>query len=109
MKILCVCEGGAVRSASLANHLKHVAPHHDALACAWRYNSPETLELLCTWAELIVVMQPNMILHIPPSHRGRTKVCDVGPDLYGFPMCRELIEKVSAWARAEKLTDEVPL
>ena len=104
-KILCVCEGGFTRSVCLAMHLKHTNRGHDALAASWRFNDPETLEILCAWAEMIVIMQPNMILKIPPVHRGKTKCCDVGPDNYGHSLVPELVKKVSDWSRAEGLTD----
>lgn len=103
-KVLCICEGGANRSVSLATILKHHLTHgHDALAAGWRYNDPGTLEMLCAWADLIVVMQPDMVLRISPAHRGKTKVCDVGPDNYGHPYHLDLVQKVVTWARAEGL------
>lgn len=104
-RILCVCEGGFTRSVCLAGHLRNNngTPWHDALAISWRFNTPETFERECGWAEMIVVMEPYMIEKIPAQYRSKVKTCDVGPDRYGQPLHPDLVAKVEAWSRAEGL------
>jgi hypothetical protein len=88
-KFLCVCEGGNVRSASLALILKcHF--NQDAIAIGWRFASPETLKMLCEWATYIVVMQKIFVEKIPKVFLSKVRVVDVGEDKYGTPMHHEL-------------------
>ena len=61
--------------------------------------------MLCGWAEMIVVMEPYMVNHIPPEHRAKTKVCDVGPDRYGQPLHPDLVAQVRQWAKGQRLKD----
>jgi hypothetical protein len=96
LKILTVCEGGNVRSVSLAFVLKnHLG--HDAVAASWRFNSEKTLEMLYEWAEKIIVMQPEFLQHIPHLHRMKTTVCDVGQDRFGNAFHGELLMIVMTW------------
>ena len=81
---LTVCEGGTVRSVGLAFMLK--TRGFDALAASWRWNPPETLDLLCRWATRIIVVQPEFVEKISPAHRKKITVYDVGPDTYGNPL-----------------------
>jgi hypothetical protein len=86
-KWLCVCEGGTNRSVALALQLKQAG--QDALAGSWRYNSPETFQMLVLWADYVVVMQAEFapILHeqLGLSHLigDKMRCVDVGPDVYG--------------------------
>jgi predicted protein tyrosine phosphatase len=89
MKYLCVCEGGRVRSGAMAWALKDVG--QDSLAVGWLATSAETLELLCKWADAIVVMQPVFIdklqAKMAPGTLDLRKILivDVGLDVYGTP------------------------
>jgi predicted protein tyrosine phosphatase len=103
-KVLCVCEGGSNRSVCATNLLKDGCAHgHDALAVGWRFNDSDTLAMLCMWAQIIIVMEPYMVEKIPPVFKGKIKVCDVGPDVYGHPKHPALINKVWNWMLAEGL------
>lgn len=110
MKILTVCEGGAVRSVGLANYLKHICnPHHDAIAVSWAKNSEDTLRQFCDWADLIVVMEKHHWAELPSEYRlggskeNKVKVCDVGRDTYGTPFNRVLQDKCAEFVREERL------
>lgn len=107
MRILCVCEGGFTRSVCLAGHLRNRngTPCHDALAIAWRFNSPETLEMMSRWAEMIVVMEPYMVEKIPAAWREKVTICDVGPDRYGQSLHPELVQQIREWSRKEGLQE----
>jgi predicted protein tyrosine phosphatase len=90
MKFLCVCEGGNVRSVSLAFALKY--PYGmEALACGWRSACQETLAMLCQWADRIIVMQPNFAEKLPPGFEEKVRCVDVGPDRFGNPFHPELL------------------
>ena len=106
-KILCICEGGFTRSVCLAGHLRNRdgTPVHDAIAASWRYNTPETIEMLSAWADLVVVMESYMVEKIPFQHRGKLMVCDVGPDRYGKALHPDLVNKVTLWCREQGLRE----
>lgn len=94
-KFLTVCEGGNVRSVSLAFLLKNNG--QDAVAASWRWNSPETLALLCEWADYVYVMQDEFKEKIPERFRDKVGIADVGPDRFGNPLHPELIQILSPW------------
>jgi predicted protein tyrosine phosphatase len=90
-KFLCVCEGGNVRSVALAFVLKEFH-NRDAIACGWRFAENDTLEILCKWADAIVVMQPHFKDKLPEAYREKALVVDVGPDRFGSPFHPDLYE-----------------
>ena len=104
-RFLCVCQGGNVRSAAL-KHILNYGFQQEALSCSAEKNSPETLRLLCDWADYVVLMSPEM-LRWWPEGLARDKLClvDVGPDSYGSPfhpgLCAFLTEVVATWAARE--------
>lgn len=57
-KILCVCDIGISRSVHFASRLKYVA---DSLAVGLNTTTPETLDMLCKWADTIIVTSPDQI------------------------------------------------
>jgi predicted protein tyrosine phosphatase len=106
MKILTICQGGAVRSVGLARVLRDhdiAGRTNDAIAASWRWNSPQTLEFLGQWADLVVVMEPYMTDQIPASIRSKTRVCDVGPDRYGNAQHPDLVRQCIEWAKHQGL------
>jgi hypothetical protein len=80
----------------MAEWLKNVG--HDALAAGWSGNSAKTLELLCWWADKIVVMEPYIVEKIPAHYKEKVLVCDVGMDFYGTPKHPDLVTLVKNWA-----------
>jgi predicted protein tyrosine phosphatase len=93
MKVLAVCQGGNVRSVSLAFLLKY-RYGIDALACSFEKNSPETISMLCSWADSIVVMEPQFSQYIPEMFQNKIQVCNVGPDVWGNPLDPRLLELI---------------
>lgn len=89
MKILTMCQGGNVRSVALAARLKGLHGH-DAVACSWEFNTPETIKMLCQWAEMIVVMEAVFVKYIPVEFGKKIHYCDVGPDRWGSAFHPEL-------------------
>jgi len=92
-KILCVCEVGSSRSVACAFVLR-AKYQADALACGWKFNSEDTLRMLCAWADGIIVMQQRMQQQIPDTFQEKVLVVDVGPDLWYNSLHPELLTKV---------------
>lgn len=70
----------------------------DAIACSWEKNTPETIDMLCDWAEAIFVMQPQFREFVPEQYKDKIQVIDVGEDRWfsGFDpdllnLCDELL------------------
>ena len=90
-KFLCMCQGGNVRSVSLAFILKYQFKQ-DALACGWEGNTDETRKLLCDWADVVILMQAEFAQYVPEEYKDKIRVVDVGPDNYGTPMHEGLLK-----------------
>lgn len=88
MKFLCVCDGGNVRSVAMAYALK--MNEQEALAVGRLYTTKETMDMLSSWADQIILMEPHMIESIDPMFHKKIIVCDVGPDRYGLYIHPEL-------------------
>ena len=103
-KILCVCQGGNVRSVGFAKLLKDAGA--DALACGARDNSIQTLAHLFNWADIIVLMSEQIKEHLPEYLLRPVfpiVVIEVGPDNYHKHTHPELLAKlkpvVEEWKR----------
>jgi predicted protein tyrosine phosphatase len=81
MKVLAVCQGGNSRSVTLAYLLKK-RYRIDALACGYRDNSKETLDLLFKWADKIIIMREKFKGAIPEEFKDKVLICEVGRDKY---------------------------
>ena len=90
MKVLCLCQGGNVRSVALAYLLKYGADT-DALACSWQKNTPETIQMLCEWADAIALLESSFKVHVPTRYHDKIAIFDVGPDRWGNPLHPDLI------------------
>jgi protein-tyrosine-phosphatase len=84
MKILTMCQGGHVRSVA-AKYLLKYKYGHDVIACGWESNSEATRDMLCAWADYIVIMQTEFKQFIPSQYHSKLFAYDVGPDHYGNP------------------------
>lgn len=97
MKFLCICEGGNVRSRAMA-YILHDLKGHEAIPIGCRWASPETMRLLCGWADRIIVMQPHMINAVPGEFHPKTTCVDVGPDSYGLGFNPSLLHQCAQGA-----------
>lgn len=97
MKILCVCEGGNVRSRALA-YVLHDLKGHEAIPVGVRWMSSETAHMLSAWADRIVVMQSHLAAHfaVIPDAKPKIRILDVGPDTYGLNISPDLMRQVHA-------------
>lgn len=101
MKFLCICDGGNVRSHALA-YVLHDRFGHEAIPVGRLRVSAETMEMMCEWADVIVVMQPYMEESVPKLEERRHKLrcVDVGIDRFGIyihPELLEMVERGAAW------------
>lgn len=93
-KFVTVCEGGNVRSVSMAFLLKEAG--YEAIAIGWRYVTPETIKFLNSWADYFVLMQSKFLDKMPEEIRGKCIFIEVGEDRYGYAFHPELIEQCKA-------------
>ena len=91
-RFLCVCDGGNVRSHAMAVALKEKG--HDAVAIGRFSSSPETMSMMCEWAEKVVIMEPHMKESIPEEFHNKLHIVDVGFDRYGVGINPELRKQV---------------
>lgn len=94
-KILCVCEGGNVRSVACAYLFKYRFGYN-ALAISSRKNSLETHQMLWEWADRIIVMQPEFKDFVEPLYRHKVTIYDVGPDQWGNCLHPDLLEIIES-------------
>lgn len=91
MKILCVCQGGNVRSVTLAYILKYQYGQ-DALAVGWEPNSTETKNLLYKWADVIILVEDQFKKHIPKRFHKKLRVVEIGPDRWFMSLHPDLMD-----------------
>ena len=63
----------------------------DALCCGWEGNSKKTVEMLCDWADFIIIVEAQMKHRISEEYHGKMRVFDCGPDRFFNPN-NELLE-----------------
>lgn len=88
-----------MRSHALA-YVLHDMRGHEAIAVGRLRVSTETLEMLCLWADKIVVMQSHMAESIPLQYATKTLAVDVGPDRFGIyihPELLSMVERGAGW------------
>jgi|SRR5882672_2917682 len=96
MKILVVCDQGNNRSVTIANHLKYWG--HDVIPAGMQTNSPETLYMLMSWADRIIITERGQL----PADTPKMQLWDCGPDTYPRPFNRDLLVKVRALMERHK-------
>ena len=96
-KILAVCIGGTVRSVAIKDVLNGTGKW-DGLAASAISQTPETMKMLCDWAEVIVPVENKDLIHgtcsYPhqekwaacvmwnPEYDNKRHVIDIGPDVW---------------------------
>jgi len=93
MKILTICRGGLVRSVALASVLRYEVGH-DPIAYGVEKGTPETMKMLCAWADRVVVMQQEYEMVMGLYYTSLFNVCDVGPDVWSNPLHPDLLARV---------------
>jgi hypothetical protein len=81
MKILTLCQRGNNRSVILATLLKEEHGLKDVIPAGVDTLTPETLEMLCDWANHIILTTSEIT--IPDKYSGKFIYINVGPDRVG--------------------------
>lgn len=94
MKILTLCSWGCVRSVGLSILLKEKYNRKDVIAAGLDNTTPETMHLLMTWADrIILVGEADHLRKIPSEFAGKLTHFDIGIDrFHGNARHPELIE-----------------
>ncbi len=107
-KILTMCAGGNVRSVALKYLLKYKYGH-EALCCGQDANSAETIDMLCSWADYVIVLTQEYEKFVPEKYKNKLLCYDVGPDRFGYAfhpelgmILMEMIEKHGIFNISEK-------
>lgn len=101
-KVLAVCNGGNCRSPALAEVLKGTF-NCDAIAIGTYWAQPETMHMLCKWADIIAPVEPRDAKLPDPDIRywmaspiwqypEKIRVANIGPDIWGHSKPQELRE-----------------
>jgi predicted protein tyrosine phosphatase len=93
LKVLTLCSAGTVRSVGMAHKLKNDYGI-DAVPLGHDLNSQETIDKMSDWADVILVMQPKYAAGILKRNAHKVMIADVGPDVWGNPLDRDLQAKV---------------
>lgn len=99
MKILCLCSGGKVRSVAASFYIQD-ALGHECLAAGVDKASPETLDYLCRWADLVLYAEEPLKKFVPEVHHSKTRLLPVGPDVWHYLPPTSLIQKIKEAAEA---------
>ena len=94
MNILTVCQMGNVRSVGTKARLIHRG-HRDVIAIGATNTSPETLDMLYDWAEVVLLAEPGLAEYLPDDTKVEKKFT-IGPDTfrwYGNQQLKEIVDK----------------
>lgn len=100
MKILVLCDEGNNRSVTVAHHLKYWG--HDVIAAGLKRNKTETLQMLCEWADRIIVTDKDQWEKLRADHLFKLRLWDIGPDVYPRPFNKEMLAIVRRLMEAHK-------
>ena len=88
MKILVLCDQGNNRSVVLAHQLKYWG--HDVIPAGLKTNSRHTLQMLCDWADRIIITEECQRAS-PLAFNNKIELWNIGPDNYPRPFNKELL------------------
>lgn len=86
-----MCQVGTSRSVALGYVLKYTFGI-DTLACGWGANTQETINMLCTWADRIIVVQSQFVEKVPVEFHPKVSVYDVGEDIWSSSTHPDLLK-----------------
>jgi len=96
-KVLCVCAQGVSRSGGLQWFLKNFY-QIDALPVGVQANSPETIEMLFKWADVIINTTHEINTdQVPEEYKKKIILWDVGQDRYFMGYHSDLIEQYAKY------------
>lgn len=80
-RVLCICRRGQVRSVAVRFILTTLG-FKKVIACGWESNDGETVEELCEWADVVLVVGRPSDWKIPTPPE-KTVMVEVGEDVWG--------------------------
>lgn len=98
-RVLCICRNGQVRSVATRYLLSHLFGFRRVIACGWALNDDQTLNELCEWADVILVVgrASDWDLKTP---KDKTINIEVGADVWGWydhpVLIRAILPKLEA-------------
>lgn len=95
-RILTICEYGNSRSVGLAFLLK-TKYGREAIACGILCTSPDTFDMLCNWADNIIITYAPIEGSINDKYKHKVLVWDVGHDRYFIPPVKELLDQYESY------------
>jgi predicted protein tyrosine phosphatase len=98
-KILALCQKGNSRSVALAFLFKKRGA--DALSAGLVTSSKETINMLCQWAELVIVTDEKLVSLMPVGHEEKLKIWNVGTDKWFRGFKQDLLDKYEEFISQE--------
>ena len=96
MKIACICRGGQVRSVCARYILNDMFGFRKVLAAGWEKNDPDTIKMLCHWADAVLIVgSATKWLNnnsIPPEFKHKYVLLDIGEDVWHHYNNKELVK-----------------
>ena len=80
---LCICNGGNVRSAALAQIFKEA--DHEAIAIGMDHTSKESLEYFVNWADVVIDLSDDPDVHLELYAGDKYQRHYFGPDIWHDP------------------------
>lgn len=87
-----MCAGANVRSVALKYLLKYKYGH-ESLACGQDANSAETIDMLCNWADYVIVVTDEYAKFVPEKYKSKLFCYEIGEDRFGYAFHPELLSK----------------
>ena len=86
MKILTVCERNNNRSVALASILREERQFRDVISCGTQTFSPQTLDMLLTWADKVLIVASGIRLQLPDKYHEKYIILEGMPngDIWGY-------------------------
>jgi len=107
MKILCVCEGGFIRSVAMKHYFDR-QNDTEALSVGIQLSTAPTLQMLCDWADKVVVAEEWMTKYLPVNSRKKQWLVGIGPDRWGADEFMEAIVEIAdhlaAWEHPKQVS-----
>lgn len=112
MRVLCVCRNGQVRSVAARYILADWYGFRRVLACGWALNDAETLGMLCSWAEAVLLVGRPSQWYIEAIPANKCIPVEIGPDTYGdyrhHELLKLLVPRIEALLDADTIIGVTP-
>lgn len=94
-KILCCCAYGIVRSVACARIIKNEYGQ-EAKAIGLKTASDQELKRLYDWADVIIILDKELVSLAPDYYKDKTFLINIGPDRWHDPGSKDLEQTIRA-------------